>query len=211
MPWYLYTQYQLQDALGTCKLASRENSAPLLNELLRGANAADFSNNYFMQQNFLSLAPGFSLHKSSLWMPGLLKESCFFGVHVGRAFLSQHSSGGSTDKFCIFWLPILGSLVVMIVTRYKLALPLSGKKCSLHAPTVNCVMLLLTPVCLLILDTSVRVLIAMIMTASSWSCWGLPQLKGPSINNIKRIWRLQFSFVNPGFWVVSDYLALIAI
>lgn len=135
--------------------------------------------------------------------------------HLALAFtrskLSQHSSGGSTDKFCIFWLPILGSLVVMIVTRYKLALPLSGKKCSLNAPTVNCVMLLLTPVCLLIPDTSVRDLIAMIMTASSWSCWGLPQLKRPSINNIKRIWRLQFSFVNPGFWVVSDYLALIAI
>lgn len=99
MPWYLFVWCQLQDALGVCNLTTRENSAPLLNELLRGTNAADFSNNYFRQHNFRSLAPGFALHESSRWMPGLLKESCF-SIHVRSTFLSLCSLVAVTAKRC---------------------------------------------------------------------------------------------------------------
>lgn len=77
---------QLQDALSACKLMAGENSAPFLNELLRGTNAADFSKKYFRQHNFLPLAPGFALRESSQWEPGLFDESWFWHTY-GKRFL----------------------------------------------------------------------------------------------------------------------------
>lgn len=98
MPWYPFVHYQLQDALGVCKLTTGENSAPLLTELLRGTNAADISNN-FRQRNFLSLAPGLALHESSQWMPSLPNESSF-GIDVGNIFLYLYSYVAVIAKYC---------------------------------------------------------------------------------------------------------------
>lgn len=144
MPWYHFLQYQLQDALGVCKLTTRENSAPLLNELLRGTNATDFSNNYFRQHNFLSLAPGFALHKSSQRMPGLLNETCFQrtrGKHFpvpaqlcwchSQTLLARTLSAALASLFCVkepttglFWLPVFGlhqaRISVLSVTSWHL-------------------------------------------------------------------------------------------
>lgn len=72
------------------------NPAPLLNESLRGTNVSEFSNSYFRQHNFLSLAPGFVLHQS-YWMPGLLDKSSF-RIYVGRTFLC--SSVAVTARHC---------------------------------------------------------------------------------------------------------------
>lgn len=77
-------------------LYARQNPAPLLNVSLRGTSAAEFSNSYFRQHNFLSLVPGFALHQSS-FMPGLLDKSCF-RIYLGRTFLC--SSVAVTARHC---------------------------------------------------------------------------------------------------------------
>lgn len=82
-------------------LYARENRASLLNESLRGINPAEFSNSYFRQHNFLSLAPAFALQQSSQWMPNLLNKSCL-RIHVGRTSLC--SSVAVTAKYwCLGW------------------------------------------------------------------------------------------------------------
>lgn len=73
---------------------AREDPAPLLNESLRGTNAAEFSNSYFRQYNFLSLAPGFALHQRAVggcqaYSINPVSEHMWEGLSSAAQLLSQ--------------------------------------------------------------------------------------------------------------------------
>lgn len=184
---------------------------------LRETNAADFSNNYFRQHSFLSLAPGFALHESGQWVPGLLNESwfwCAWGKHFpvpaqlcwchGQTLPAGMVSAPLASLFSIrepaaggFWQLVWFAACASGRDSCHLSpagiSSTSGEEQALPAPTDGCdaVPVGLTLAQILVPGTSGRDLVAAAAVASSWFRWGPPQLKRLSINTMKRIWRSQ--------------------